>query len=835
MMYLDSETCGLTGPIVLFQYAIDDGPIILYNPWLKDVSETKQLFEEVANHEICGFNLSFDWFHICQMWTTCCVLEQWGLGKVCLEEIINDYAIAEKVGRDGDCLKPKAALDLMLHARKGPYQTLMNREDIRIRKVPTPLAFALADELNKRISLEAIYFARKKIKSEQWQVFDKEDPEFKDIVMKFAPSTALKVLAKHALKIPDDEILLFSQIEVSKSFWPKELGYAPYALANTDYNHLSVSELRKIKDDIDWKQSWPQFINAHVAHWEVDTLAREYAAGDVDKTRRLHYHFLDNGEVCIAGDDDSELACMVGAVRWHGFAVNIEGIKKIREDAIKKTEGIPTSPAAVRRWLADALEPTELVVSEMEEKGSTGKVILEKMVELTSYCCNRSSCDQCQGRGEIVHPVAKRAKAVLNAREAIKERELYDKLLIADRLQPDFNVIGTLTSRMSGTGGLNAHGIKKAKKVRKQFTLAFPGYILCGGDFSAFEVVLAIAIWGSKKLEETITSYRACHICSGQGTTTKCGKCFGKGRITIEDEFDDYTLPCPLCKEGEVEVEEKCYNCKGKGQVKTKIHALFGTFMYPGKTYEEILESDGSDDFDYYTRAKSGLFSQLYGGTAYTLATRLGIDLESAEKGFQHFLREYPDVANAIRETVQAFQSMKQVSKYGKIEWHDPADFVEEPILGHRRYFTLENRICKELFNLAQKVPPEWAKIKIKVVRRDREQTVSGAVQSALYAAAFQIQAGNTRAALNHKIQSAGGKITKYVQRKVWDLQPSGPNQFVVLPMNVHDELMCPTLPEFVTKVSQVIKDSINYFKAKVPLLAMDWNENIKNWSAKKG
>ena len=44
---------------------------------------------------------------------------------------------------------------------------------------------------------------------------------------------------------------------------------------------------------------------------------------------------------------------------------------------------------------------------------------------------------------------------------------------------------------------------------------------------------------------------------------------------------------------------------------------------------------------------------------------------------------------------------MRQPGGIGsKVEWHEPADFVES-MLGFRRYFTLENRICKTLFDLA--------------------------------------------------------------------------------------------------------------------------------------
>src|SRR4029079_19641999 len=105
-----------------------------------------------------------------------------------------------------------------------------------------------------------------------------------------------------------------------------------------------------------------------------------------------------------------------------------------------------------------------------------------------------------------------------------------------------------------------------------------------------------------------------------------------------------------------------------------------------------------------------------------------------------------------------------------QVVWDEPADYIES-FLGFKRYFTLENMICRALFDLARKPPKNWKDCKVKVVRRDKVQTAGGAVASALYGAAFQSQAANMRAAANHEIQSPGGQITKDVQRRIWNLQ----------------------------------------------------------------
>ena len=108
-----------------------------------------------------------------------------------------------------------------------------------------------------------------------------------------------------------------------------------------------------------------------------------------------------------------------------------------------------------------------------------------------------------------------------------------------------------------------------------------------------------------------------------------------------------------------------------------------------------------------------------------------------------------------------------------EVVWKEPADYAET-MLGFRRYFTLENRIARAIFDLARKPPKHWKDCKVKVVRRDRVQTAGGAVSSALYGAAFSMQAANMRAAANHEIQSPGAEITKHVQRKIGTCSRSG-------------------------------------------------------------
>ena len=739
MIFLDTETCGLHGVIVLIQYAEDDGPIEMFSPWTSPIHESITLIEKICNEEVVGFNLAFDWFHINKLYNIFVRHPDWSHYPI---DHVNELALLESGARDGLCLKPKSAMDLMLHARKGPYQSTMDRGTIRIRRIPTPLAKGVRDELETKIPLKDIYFARRKKEDHRWKVMDIEkdeggiDYDFKDIVLKFAPSSALKALAADALV--DKDILNIKDVGCNVSV--NELGYAPFAEA--------------LGSEKDWKGTWPDVVRFHVEHWAYNTLARKYASDDIDYTRGLYYHF-DSPDL---GDDDSVLACMVGAVRWKGFKINKEKLEKLKIKAAKTLADFPisiaTAPHIAYKFISQHMDETEKLIM----GGSTKAVIIE---EIATWEADDGS----------KHPAAIASQTVIDARSAYKRMELIDKLLLAGRFHASFKVIGTLSSRMAGADGLNAQGIDHTTEVRECFDLAPIGMQLLGGDFDSFEVVLAEAEYKDPKLRRDLMA--------------------------------------------------------GKS-----IHALFGTNVFPELSYEGIIETKGTDD-DKYLKSKSGVFALLYGGEAYTLSNRLGVDEETADEAYQKFIKTYQQVGVARRRVFDMFCSMRQPKGIGTaVEWHEPSEYIES-MLGFRRYFTLENRICKTLFDLANKPPKEWSYIKLKVTRRDRLQTAAGACRSAIFGAAFQIQASNMRAAANHVIQSSGATITKHVERRIWDVQPIGISEWVVMPMNIHDEVMSPTKTDYVETVDTVVRETVESYREKVPLISITWKNDLKNWAGK--
>lgn len=862
MYAYDTETCGFHGPTVLIQYQgidtegvdRDRNKIKLHDVWLTPIDDTLSLIEDLMDKGVIGFNLTFDHFHLCQTYTTLLLLRDAVGGDRLPIDHIELYASLESEARDGPCLKPRHALDLMLYARKGPYQSTMERKNIIVKRVPLVLARDLQSKLDEVVELEDIYFARRKeYKEYNWDISTcKDDPNFADLTLRFKPSAALKVLAMDALGI--DDPLLMKDVHAEPA--PMERGFAPFATA--------ISSAEKHWRCRWWQgqvlvkgSAWPGVIKEHISHWGHNELARRYATDDVQYTRDLYYHFRDTDDSeLVIDDNDSVLACQVAASRWRGYAIDVDGIKELRDKAAVLANKAPKSPSGVYEWIEPHLSGEEkAIIGE-----STNKAILEALARMKEPCetcagtgdsdgllgilrgdtgqkqrvkecpvctgyVGEDTCEECDGRGVVIvptaeinnpcpdcegtgdttteHPAARYAKECLDARKAQKEIENWDKLLTAGRFHASNKIIGTLSGRMAGADGLNAQGIKHDKYVREKFPLAFGGLELAGGDFMSFEVSIIEALCDDPKLREELS---------------RCAKC----KKVWPLELYASQIECPFC--GEKDGNEPC---------RQKFHGLFAMGLKPGITYDEVVASKGTVN-DYYDKGKRGGFAKFYGGNANTLVTR-GL-CETEEEG-QAVIDWFDDTFTGSRrfseEIHDDFCSMRQPDGIGSnVEWNDPKDYVES-MVGFRRYFTVENRICKKLYDLSTNLPKNWKELKGTCVRRDREQKISGAVMSALFAAAFSIQAKNVRAAGNHRIQSTGATITKELQKRLWDMQPVGVNRWHVQPLNVHDELMTPMLPELKPKAREIVNGLLDDYKELIPLIAIGWADSLTSWADK--
>lgn len=774
--FLDTETTGFHGIAVLLQAAIGEEEPQLWCPWTETVHNSLEWMRHYFLNKdgVVGFNLAFDWFHIQKLYNILILAEK-RIGKHEFpEEHINSIADLEKEAVFGDCFKPYNALDLMLYSSKNEYQALMNRKDIYIRRLPYRLAELVVMELNQRIVLKDVYFAKKADPTRRWQIVDiKNDlgeviPDLVDVVLRFAPSRSLKALAIDAGLQQAGDRLVFDDVALNKRLMSNEDGWAPFAKAPFKKKDGKLA----YPSSKDWYGRWPDFLKEHIQHWAYNYEARTYAAADIEDTRGLYYHF---GEPEL-GDDDSILACMIGSVRWRGFSIDREKIKqqlKETEVELSKYKFSFNSPTACRKIL-------EQHMSEDMKKliDSTSKTILEDVAKwkIEDVCdkCFGDGCASCNKTGRVStgeeHPSAKDAKMILAARSLDKRRGDLNKLFLTERFHPDFIVIGAKSSRMSGAGGLNAQGINSSPQIRSCFTLADENEILSGGDFDAFEVTIADGTYNDPALRQ--------------------------------DLLNDH-----------------------------KIHAVFGQYLFD-MTYEEVMATKNLPaDKSAYALGKRGIFALFYGGNEDTLVRKCGVTLEKAREAYAMFAKKYPVMGLGRQKVIDAHTCVVQEKGIGsKVVWREPDEYVES-MFGFKRFFTLENQICRVLFDLANDPPKEWKDEKAILVRRDRNQTVVGATRSALFGAAFNIMSANIRAALNHKIQSTGATPTKSLQKRLWDLQPEGEHRWLVRNMQVHDELLNVSTEEMLPEIKIVLQDFHEHFRMYIPLLNITWLERMSSWS----
>lgn len=705
MIFLDTESCGLTGPIILIQIKELNKTPVVHNVWKQPVKETLELLEWICQQDICGYNLSHDWFHINKLYNLLKAYDEEYLSIKRLATVERDLCNGS-TSHARYCLKPKGALDLFLYARCGPLQKLMvpksEKHRIVIKRVPRK---SLPELLPKLPLPEDIYFYHAPMKA--WRV-DDIDKNFVDLSLHLAPSMGLKPIYNYIFKRSVIDYPIPARLLFKEKLWKPFGGL------------------------------WPAYISQHIDYWENNKEALQYAINDVVYLEDL-YNYWDQPGV---NDYNSTLACLVGCVRWRGFSVNLQKLKLEIARLKEIAESVPykNSPVEAKNYILSFSKNPEI------DKICLPNTRKETLIQFDS-------------------PAAKR---VLEARKADKRLNILYKLLEAKRLHPNFVVVGTKSGRMAGVGRLNPQGIPRDDNIREIIEFDEEEMIGGGGDFEAFEVTIADPVYNDSQLHADLLS--------------------------------------------------------GKS-----IHGIFGSYLY-NKPYEEVLESKHNKKDNYYNPAKNCVFGFFYGAQIPKTAQTAGIPEEQAAKAYNEFYKKYPQVKKARDKVSEQFQSVVQPDGVGtKVIWREPADYIET-LFGYRRYYTLENSIIKALFNLAVETP---VTAEGTVVRRDREQTIIGATQSALYHAVFQLQNRNVRSANNHVIQGSGAEICKRVQCSLWELQPVGVYQWRIVLMNIHDEIEGSYYTTLKESINEKLNETIQALKETVPLLSMSWKHGIISWKEK--
>lgn len=724
------------GPTNTIQWKVDEGPTSIHLVWDRPLRESLLLIERLLDDTVTGFHLSHDWFKLQALY--------------CIGRLLDPsrppttagWIAVQREATQGPCIKPKAALDLMLHMMAGPLQSTMDRKDIRIRKIPIQLARYVADEMQRRVPLPGIYFHYRK-DGYQWLVEPIEDkPGFADVVLRWGASRGLKPIGQHVLGL---EVL---EYDMPTQFMPEENLYDPFGLGWMDHHEY------------------------HCAYWRLDPRARRYAEEDVAK---LTYGLWVHAGRPNGGDTNSELAILVGCERWRGFGLDLEKLAQIRDEAERAMALAPRAPKPVLYGLRERCKPEEAI-------GITD-TCAETLAEIGG---TREGGHWRGGWGDD-HPACLFARDVMVSRSKEKEKEKATKLIGVGSFHPDVKVIGALSGRMSGSGGINAHGIEgmgKGSHMREAFVLCHGAQYLSNsewegeflkadrvdaldaGDFDSFEVAIAAAVYDDAGLTEDL----------------KSGK---------------------------------------------KIHAIYASVILELE-YDVAMNKK----LGFYDQGKKAFLAGLYGAQEKKKATIFNKPVEQILKNDKKMEGRYPGIGRARKATAERFCSMKQDREGGPIVWHEPAEF-EEGVFGDRRFFTLENTIARAIFHFANSNHSGFRDFDGLVTRTQKRgnQTVGGAAQSALYSCAFNIQASAMRQAANHRIQSTGARITKELQLAIWQHQPVGVHAWVVQPMQIHDEIQCPRAPWL--DLRPTVQGVVEKYQSRIPLLKMEWMLDLNSWADK--
>lgn len=250
-----------------------------------------------------------------------------------------------------------------------------------------------------------------------------------------------------------------------------------------------------------------------------------------------------------------------------------------------------------------------------------------------------------------------------------------------------------------------------------------------------------------------------------------------------------------------------------------KYHAIYGARLF-ARPYEAIR-----DDPVVYKTAKICALADMYGGTEYTISKASGLAKDVVARRRAGWRAEMKQLGAYYRKIESDFRLVDAAYR-----WANPKQ-VFTTILGFKRKFDVEIAVAKMLFDFDP--PKQWDDSNL-VQRVSKRQSLYWAVKSCVASALHAIYGRICRIAGNCGIQSVGAQLTKMLQRRLWDLQPTGIHEWQCRTLNIHDELVAVHQPAMTTKVYSVVQAFIEEMRSIVPLLGMDWRLSLHNWSELK-
>lgn len=344
---------------MLIQTALNAEEVRIDNFWTNTRNQNISLIESMMDKRVVIYNGVFDWFHIVKAYNVLMEMKSNVMNP-------NNYWAIEARNPGKYCLKPSKIKDIMIHCQTGPYQYIMNRKPVYVKKVPIEYADHLVDIIQSGLDLPMEFNVKTKERE--------DETDWVDVQIGFKPSAKLDVIANDILGTGKVGISLKGLTK------PEEKGWKPYG-----------------GGWIDVFDEWYDF-------WQENY---EYAKVDVELLRDLD-NFFEQPESTY---NDELIAC-VANTRWKGFKVDLDilgeqrvEIKSKRRDLYMWDKSVVNINSAqqVLAWLHQGASDIE-----KEIIVSTNKKLMKKVAKMGNT----------------------KAKMLVEQRELIYDLKILDKLAI---------------------------------------------------------------------------------------------------------------------------------------------------------------------------------------------------------------------------------------------------------------------------------------------------------------------------------------------------------------------------------------------------------------------
>lgn len=447
VVWLDTETVGLNGPVMRIQYAIDDGPIVFIDHPFDDHDELACLEALLydSNVLLVAYNAGYD-VHKLYLW-------------------LHDYLYDYKLDSQARPVPPFACsvIDLQIPCLlEGPFRQFAfskgkARSVARVRRIPRKAADLVRSKV--MASIRPHVPAEFQIVTGLHEV--KGKPDLCSLSFSVDGRATLKAHARFygapTLSLP--EVWPLPPREIEKPWLPyyDEAEYAPYIQAC----------LQVMSDPTSPFHTYCR-LDIHFLRLVAGKLLEARGLG-LDQVEKLRDHHSD----CVHA---------VAYTRYVGFEVDREILERTKDYYEKK------------------VKDSQSAIGGIDLKSSKQRLLLLQSVDPLVGASNRKVLAALAGSDR---PSGDIARSMLSF-GAYRQRLLQVEKVLecrTGRAHPDLRVMGSRTGRMAGTSGINWQGIPQAENG---LGIRAAVKTVAVGDWSQFEVVLGAKVFDDHAMYEDL-------------------------------------------------------------------------------------------------------------------------------------------------------------------------------------------------------------------------------------------------------------------------------------------------------------------------------------------